>query len=199
DQPKPIHKPHGFYEWVSQASPLIDWIFNVILGLKDGQRTTYDAVRMDWVVESPEEFRRGLVQGIAESDGSVSIASQTVEFWIGPNWEFFKRLLLTFGVKSFRNREALSVTKSQVANLGGIPPFSPRLRTARYLRFEKLFTAKHIKHGKRVPIEIRNFIKRNRLSFSVPQLSERIVDRFGIVLSFEAVQRWAGEPSTSLS
>jgi hypothetical protein len=125
DQPRPKDKPHGFYEWVSQASPLVDWIFNAVLGLEDGKRTTYDAVNMGWVVDSPEDFRRGLVQGIAESDGSVAIASQTVEFWIGPNWDFFKSVLLTFGVRSFRNREALSVTKNQIRNLGRIPPFTP--------------------------------------------------------------------------
>lgn len=191
DQPKKKHKPHGFYEWVSQASPLVDWIFNVVLGLKDGQRTTYDAVRMGWVIESPVEFRKGLVQGVAESDGSVSIASQTVEFWIGPNWDFFKAVLSTFGVRGFQNREALSVTKSQVAKLGAIPPFSPLLKTVRYHRFEKLVRAKRIDHGKRVPREIREFILKNRRGTSVPRLSEMIVDRFGVVLSFEAVQRWS--------
>lgn len=189
DQPKRRSKPYGFYEWASQASPLVDWIFNVVLGLKDGERTTYDAVRMDWVLDSPAEFRRGLVQGVAESDGSVAIASQTVEFWIGPNWDLFESVLLTFGVRSFRNREALSVTKSQIANLGNIPPFAPHLKTVRYLRFEKLVNARHIGHGKRVPVEIREFISAN-CKDSVPQISEEIVDRFGVVLNFEAVQRW---------
>lgn len=123
DQPRKRGKPYGFYERVSQASPLVDWIFNVVLGLEDGETTTYDAVRMPWVMESPDDFRRGLVQGIAESDGSVAIASQTVEFWIGPNWDFFRGVLSTFGVKSFQNREALSVTKLQIALLARIPPF----------------------------------------------------------------------------
>jgi len=191
DQPRPGHKPHGFYEWVSQASPLVDWIFNVCMGLKDGERTTYDAVKMDWVLDAPEEFRRGLVQGIAESDGSVSIASQTVEFWIGPNWDWFKGVLLTFNVRSFRNREALSVTKSQISILGKIPPFSSYLRTARFLRFEKLVSANHVGRGKRIPIEIRDFITHNCRGMSIPRLSELVVDEFGVVLSFEAVQRWA--------
>jgi hypothetical protein len=190
DQPKPGHKPYGFYQWVSQASPLVDWIFNVCLGLKDGERTTYDAVRMDWVLESPLDFRVGLVQGIAESDGSVSIASQTVEFWIGPNWDFFKGVLLTFGVKSFQNREALSVTKTQVVKLGSIPAFSPVLKTVRYLRFLKLVNAKHIQHGRRIPVEIRDFIMENSARESVPRISEKVLDRFGVALSFESVQRW---------
>jgi hypothetical protein len=190
DLARPKNKPHGFYEWTSQASPLVDWIFNVCLGLKDGERTTYDPVKMSWSTDSPEDFRKGLVQGIAESDGSVSIASQTVEFWIGPNWDFFKDVLLTFNVKSFRNRDALSVTKNQINNLAAIPPFSPFLRTVRFLRFEKLAQAKHIPRGKRVPRAIRNFILVNSEGLSVPQISERILDRFGVVLSFEAVQRW---------
>lgn len=191
DLEKPRHKPHGFYYWVSQASPLVDWIFNVVLGLEDDERTTYDPVRMNWVVESPLEFRRGLVQGIAESDGSVSIASQTVEFWIGPNWDFFKKVLLTFGVRSFQNREALSVTRSEATKLGAIPAFSPILRTTRYSRFEKLVNAKHVGHGKRIPEHIRQFIMQNSRGVSVPKLSEKVLDEFGVVLSFEAVQRWA--------
>jgi len=191
DLRKPSHKPHGFYQWVSQASPLVDWIFNAVLGLKEGERTTYDPLRMNWVVDSPVEFRRGLVQGIAESDGSVSIASQTVEFWVGPNWDFFKKILLSFGIRSFRNREALSVTKTQVARLDRIPAFSPILKTVRYLRFEKLVRAKHVPHGTRVPAEIRSFISHNRNGLSAPELSEKVLDRFGVVLTFEAVQRWA--------
>jgi hypothetical protein len=147
DLRRPSHKPHGFYEWGSQASPLVDWIFNVVLGLDEGKLTTYDPVDMEWSFESPLEFRRGLIQGIAESDGSVSVASQTVEFWIGPNWDFFSKVLLTFGIRSFRSREALSVTRSEVAKLAAIPAFSPILRTVRYQRFEKLVNAKHIGHG----------------------------------------------------
>lgn len=191
DQPKPKNKPNGFYQWVSQASPLVDWLFNVALGLKDGEKTTYNPVRMNWVLDSPVEFRRGIVQGIAESDGSVNIASQTVEFWIEPSRDFFGQVLDTFGVRSFRSREALSVSKAQIVKLGVIPPFSPILRTVRYLRFEKLVGAQHIGHGKRIPFEIRSFLVQNAQRMSVPELSERALDKFGVALSFEAVQRWA--------
>jgi hypothetical protein len=64
DIPKPPDKPFGFREWVSQASPFVDWIFNVVLGLNDGQHTTYDEVRKDWALEAPFEFRLGLLHGI---------------------------------------------------------------------------------------------------------------------------------------
>ena len=92
DLPRRQNKPHGFYCWTSQSSALIDWIYNVCLGLTDEELTTYDAVRMNWALKGPDDFRRGLIQGLAESDGSVNIASQAVEFWIGPNWEFGAKL-----------------------------------------------------------------------------------------------------------
>jgi hypothetical protein len=84
DMPKPPHKPHGFFVWSSQSSPLMDWTFHVGIGLADGQHTTYDVIDADWAL-APHDFRLGLIQGIAESDGSVSIASQIVEFWVIPD------------------------------------------------------------------------------------------------------------------
>ena len=150
DQPAPKSKAHGFYVWESQSTALVDWMFNVCLGLGDDELTTYNSVRMNWALNAPDDFRRGLVRGIAESDGSVSVASQTVEFRTGPNWDFVKKLLLTFGVSSFRNRGALSVTKRQIGNLHRIPAFVPHLRTVRYERFEKLANARRTNHGRRI-------------------------------------------------
>jgi hypothetical protein len=98
---------------------------------------------------------------------------------------------LTFNVRSFRSREALSITKSQIQNLGAIPPFSPLLKTARFGRFDKLYRARHVGHGKHVPPEVRSFIRAHSRKMSVPDISEKIVNEFGLVLSYEAVQRWA--------
>jgi len=192
DRPAYNGKPYGFYVWESQSTTLVDWMFNACLGLKDDELTTYNSVRMNWALRAPDDFRSGLLQGLAESDGSVNIASQAVEFWIGPNWGFVKQLLLTFGVKSFRNREALSVVKSQTARLFDIPAFSPILRTVRYRRLERLAQSKRIRHGRRIPLEIRQAIsKMGQERMSVPEISNRVLGEFGILLTFEAVQRWA--------
>jgi hypothetical protein len=80
NQERYAQKPHGFFVWESQSSPLIDWIFNICLGLEDDECTTYDPVRMEWALSGPEDFRKGLIQGMAESDGSVNISGQEVEF-----------------------------------------------------------------------------------------------------------------------
>jgi hypothetical protein len=185
-------KPNGFYVWRSQSSALVDWIFNVCLGLDDGQLTTYDPVNMEWATNAPEEFRRGLIQGLAESDGSVNISGQEVEFWIGPSWDFVHDLLMTFGIHSFRSREALAISKNEVAKSLRIPIFAPHLGTIRYQKFLKLATAKHLGRGMRIPSELAEEVKTlAKQGLSIPEISERILDTHGIILTYEATQRWA--------
>jgi hypothetical protein len=184
-------KPRGFFVWRSQSSALVDWMFNACLGLKDGELTTYTPVRMAWAVEGPVDFRRGLIQGLAESDGSVNLSGQEVELWIGPSWDFGRSLLESFGIRAFRSREALTISKSQVSKALGVPIFASHLHTVRCQRFEKLAKAKHVCRGKRLPAEVRYRIR--SLAHgpdSVPTISERILDEFGVIPTYETVQRW---------
>ena len=189
---RPKNKPNGFYAWVSQASPLIDWIFNVALGLKDGELTTYDPIRADWMLLAPREFRVGLIQGIAESDGSVSIASQTVEFWVDPHRDLLEKLLALEGLKAFRSRQALAITKSQAIASFAVPIFNPTLRTVRYKRHELMATAQRLDREERVPEHLRKEIMTlRRQGLSVPTIVERLAEFRGVLVSFEAAQRWA--------
>ncbi len=79
DLARPNGKPHAFFQWTSQSSPLIDWLHNVALGLCEGEVTTYNPIRADWILTAPPEFRIGLVQGLSESDGSPNVAGQSME------------------------------------------------------------------------------------------------------------------------
>jgi hypothetical protein len=192
DLPKPQDKPHGFFNWSSQSSPLIDWIFHVGIGLADGQHTTYDVINVDWVFDAPRDLRLGLIQGIAESDGSVSIASQTVEFWVIPDWDFMIKLLATFGLRGFRNREAVSIVKSQAIASFKVPVFSEYLQTARYQRLEIMSTTQKLAKEDRLPSEIRAEIGRlDGMGYSVPKIVEEIARNQHLLVSFEAAQRWA--------
>ncbi len=194
DLPKPVDKPHGFYVWTSQSSPFIDWIFNIVLGLNDGQHTTYDHVRMEWALEAHADFRLGLLQGIAESDGSVSVASQTVEFWVIPDWDFMIKLLATFGLRGFRNREAVSLVKSQAVESFRVPVFSQHLRTARYSLLELMATTPRLQKKDRLPPDIRSDIMRlAEQGISVPRIVVEIARSKRLLVSFEAAQRWASK------
>jgi hypothetical protein len=205
DKPKPTNKPFGFYQWASQSSPLFDWIFNSCIGLKDGQNTTYDPINAEWVFDSPKEFRVGLIQGIAESDGSVNLSAQEVEFWVLPDWEFMIKLLSTFGLHAFRNREAVSLAKSQAIESFKVPVFAPHLRTARYRKLELMATTPKLERTDRIPLEIRATILRlAKEGYSVPKIIEVVATDHNLLLSFEAAQRWArksdsGKTAVSLS
>ncbi len=191
DIPPPRWKPHGFFAWVSQASPL-DWIYNVGLGLTDDQVTTYDSLRAGWVFDSPREFRVGLVQGLAESDGSPNVASQSVEFWIGPNWDWMIRLLATFGLRAFRSREAVTLAKSQAIKAFEIPIFSDLIRTVRFQRHELLARTPRLARTDRLPETLRREIMNlTRQGLSTSKIVEEIAKRREVLVSFEAAQRWA--------
>jgi len=191
DLPKPEIKPFGFYVWASQSSPLLDWIFNIVLGLEDGQHTTYDPIRMDWALEAPLDFRLGLLHGLAESDGSVSVASQTVEFWVIPDWDFMIRLLASFGLSGFRNREAVSMVKSQAVNSFKIPVFAPHLRTVRYSLHELMATTPRLEKKDRLPADVRSdIIRLAGEGMSIPKIVVEIARTKKLLVSFEAAQRW---------
>ncbi len=192
DLPKPEDKPYGFFHWASQSSPFIDWIFNVVIGLKDGEHTTYNPVHMDWAFDAPKDFRVGLIQGIAESDGSVNIASQAVEFWVIPDWDFMMKLLSSFGLQGFRSREAVSIVKSQAINSFQVPVFSEKLKTMRYQRLQLMATTPKLGKDERVPDSIRVEIAKLALAgYSIPKIVEEVARAQNLLVSFEAAQRWA--------
>ena len=194
DTPQPKWKPHGFFAWASQASPLIDWIYNVGLGLRDDQVTTYDSLRAGWVFDSPREFRVGLVQGLAESDGSPNVASQSVEFWIGPDWDWMIRLLATFGLRAFKSRQAVTLSKSQAIKAFDVPIFSNQIRTVRFRRHELLARTPRLARTERLPETLRTEIMSlARQGHSISMIVEEIATRRGVLVSFEAAQRSASK------
>jgi len=187
----PGDKPHGFYVWVSESSPFVDWLFNVCLGLVDGQLTTYDEIHADWALAGPTEFRLGLLHGLAESDGSVSLSSKTIELWIGPSWSFGKRLLSTFGLHSFQSREAISMTKDNARKAARLPIFSPHIKTVRYQKAEVLGSAKVFGKLDRYPASLRERIQALALvTDSLEEIVEIIVKETGFLVSYEATKRW---------
>jgi hypothetical protein len=187
----PGDKPYGFYVWVSESSPFVDWLFNSCLGLLDGQVTTYNEIRAEWAMAGPTEFRLGLLHDLSESDGSVSLSSKTIELWIGPSWEFGKRLLSTFGLRSFQSREAISMTKDNARKAARLPIFSPHVKTIRYQKAEILGNAKVFGKLDRYSASMRARIQELALvTESLEDIVETIAKETGFLISYEATKRW---------
>ena len=114
-----------------------------------------------------------MIQGVAESDGSVALASQQVEFWIGPNWDWMIRLLQALGLRGFKNREAVTLSKSQAIASYNVPIFSDKLRTVRYQKLELMATSRRLDKTDRLPIDVRNLVVELRKEgLSVPRFVE---------------------------
>ena len=122
----------------------------------------------------------------------MSIASQTVEFWIIPYWDFLIRLLASLGLHGFRNGEAVSLSKSQAIASFGVPVFSEYLQTVRYQKLKILATTRRLGREERLPIEAREEVMRLATQgLSIPSIVERRASSNGLLISFEAAQRWA--------
>jgi len=167
-------------------------MYNVCLGLRDDQVTTYSPISAGWVMESSVELRTGFLQGLAESDGSVNLSGQEMEFWVGPSWDFTNALLTTFGLKAFRSRKALTLSKHSAVRAFDVPVFSPFIKTVRYERLRRLAQARRLKQGDRLDQSIRSKISRLAGSgLSVSKIIQLIAEEDDLMIAYDSAQRWA--------
>ncbi len=149
------------YRWSSQSSLLLSWIYTIALGLEKRETTTYNPINVNWLLDSPKNVQKRFLQGIFESDGSVSYGD-TVDCSVYPNSELIKTLLSQFGIKSYiildRKWKKLIINNSDNSKCHDIL-FAPEIKTERYKRLERLVNAKRLKKGEKLPVEVRNVIE----------------------------------------
>lgn len=147
DTQKGKRNTHPFYRWASQSSMLIQWVFQVCLGLNDNQLTTYDSINADWIFKTTKDFKIWFIQGLADSDGFVDLQANQVGIITQPNTSLIKLILESLGVKSrkriFDGRlEGLMISLYDAYRL---PVFNPYVRSYRFDLLEKLINAERIR------------------------------------------------------
>ena len=98
DRPSRDGLPNGAYCLTSQRHPIFAWFHLACLGLKWHERTSYDAVRMDWMLSAPREDRLWFLRGLADSDGDVHFKDKSVDITTSPNTSFVRALLDSLNV-----------------------------------------------------------------------------------------------------
>lgn len=134
-----------FYTWISQSSTFIQWMFDAGLGLNDKETTTYNQIKADWIVESPNEFKIGFLQGLADSDGFIDFSSKRAGIITHPNTDLISKIFYTLSInhkKWFLTRNKLWVIMISIKDAYELPLFNPYIKTYRFERLEKLFHAK---------------------------------------------------------
>ncbi len=143
DGPPRKREPHGLYRWQSYYSEAISWLFTACIGLHRQELTSYDPVRMDWLLAAPAEHRRWFLRGIADSDGSVNLRNRTTQITSAPNTRFFSALFSSLDVKALtypsKGVGTISVSAKDAMNM---QIFNPEVETHRNSLLQKLANAR---------------------------------------------------------
>ncbi len=140
------------YRWLSPASPLIGWTFRVCMGLMEGETTTYDPLRMDWILGAPRDFKVSFLQGMAESDGWVDAGKDSVVIVSSPNDELFEKLFTSLDIRHRFCRQP-PITRIEFGTEDGLslPVFSPRIHSNNYDDLVTMATARTFQERVAIP------------------------------------------------
>jgi len=144
-----IKSKHYFYRWSSQSSQLIQWLFNVCLGLTDEELTSYNPIRAEWILKMPREFRIWFLQGVADSDGYIDFSTGRAGVVTKPNRDLITRLFVSLGIKYSTNKlhkGSMDAVTTNIKNVNSLPLFSPLVKNYRYTQMESLANAKRFSH-----------------------------------------------------
>lgn len=179
------------YTWITPSSPLVAWIFYKCLGLRPGETTTYDPVRMDWLLKTPHEFGVHFIQGLAESDGWPDAFADKTSVVASPNTKLLKKLLEELGCPPRVDYRSLELLTCDTEDAFKLPFFSPRIRSNLYEDLEILAKAKRFPERKRLPQfavdQIRDFAKS---ATEASEISLRLASTIGYKVSGRTIRKY---------
>jgi len=159
DSPIRVRNPNPKYRWLSAWSPHVKWMYESCLGLRSNERTSNNAVRMDWMMTSPSKFRLWFLRGLADSDGSVNFRNNNVTIITSQNTKLVRELPeslgLNVGVGISKGCGVVTIATSDAEDLG---VFNPEVITHRRKALTKLVAAK--KFQRRWPDDLKRKVKR---------------------------------------
>ena len=143
DGPPRIRDNYGMYRWMSYFSEVFVWFYTACLGLDIAQLTSYDPVRMDWLLTASTDAIQWFLRGIADSDGTVNVRNKTVEITSEPNGPLFAKLFGRVGVRAMvyksKGFDSVSISVSDAAR---IRIFNPMVETHRGVLLQRLASAR---------------------------------------------------------
>ena len=143
DSPPRDREPHGLYRWQSYFSEVVAWLFTSCLGLRFNELTSYNPVRMDWLLSAVFGRRVWFFRGVADSDGGVNVRNRTVEITTEPNSRLFQALFSSLNVHSLaylsKGTGTLSISAMDAIKL---QIFNPEVETHKGRLLQMLASAK---------------------------------------------------------
>lgn len=184
---------HPFYTWISQSSPLFQWIFNGCLGLENNELTTYNPIRAKWILGSSRDFKISFLQGLADSDGFVDFSSHQVGIITEPNTYLIKNIFDSLNVKStpkLFTRNKLWALMINANDAYRLPIFNPIIKSYRYEYLEKLFKAR--KFSGHWSLWLKEKVKENlKEGINGTNLVKKVIEEEGIAIRTKNIRRIA--------
>ena len=181
------------YRWLSKSTPLMAWVFNGCLGLQNTETTTYDKLRMNWILEAPRAFRVSFFQGIGESDGWPDAGHDRVKLVASPNTVLFKRLLEGLGCRPLVfEQPPVQLLSIPTDEAFALPLFSPRIGSNLYHDMETLACAK--RYPERVPLPwetIKLIQSLSRMTSNASKVCLMLAQRTGYKVNGQTVRKYA--------
>lgn len=141
--------PNGAYRWRSQSSLLVRWIFEACLGLREGQKTTYDPIKADWILSAKDDEKVSFIQGLADSDGFNDIQSLEVHIISLSNASFIQTILNSLRITCRREYSTRFGTENVIMRMReayGLPVYNPWIMSYRFIELDRLVKAKRYAH-----------------------------------------------------
>jgi hypothetical protein len=171
------------HSWDSEKSPLITWMKQSCLGLESHERTTYNPIQAEWILNMSTQYRKRLLQGLNDGDGCASIKDQALSNTCGPNIPFVRKLLQTFAIGSAKDEHRIKIIRQQCIVQAAKLPFFLHA-TERQKNAEKIAEMMRVRkeeNPKFIPKEVIIEVHRlNRLGLSKGEIAERIFDKFRV-------------------
>jgi len=186
------------YVWATESSPLNSWIFNDCLGLHDGETTTYDPLRMNWILHSPRSFATHFIQGLAESDGWPDASADKALVVSSPNTNLFREVFGILGCHVGLNRQKVELLTSVSADAFKLPFFSPRIRSNLYQDLEILAKANRYPERLRLPQQVIELIREfAETTDEASQICLKLAKTTGYKVSGHTVRKYVFESAHS--
>jgi len=179
--------------WITEASPLWGWVFHGCLGLKDGETTTHNPVRMDWLPAASMSFKVHVLQGVSESDGWVDPGMDRHCFVSSPNSRLFSATLASMGVAARIDQQPpVEIIRIPTEDAARLELFSSRIRSNNFERLRVMSQAISFPPRKATPSEVVNWIQDLAKEYTTyNDICFELAKRHGVKVSSATVKKYA--------
>jgi hypothetical protein len=168
--------------WFSEHTPLVPWIMQSCMNIKDSETTTYNQIKAEYLYNASRKARIAFLHGVTDGDGIISTKWGQLGISTISNQTFLKEFLQTFNIESAIDKDRIRIKPNSFERATNLPFF--RHATGRQENAEKLvkITKAQIENrykpiSKKIKDEICNLRKEG---MSCGEIVEIIYDKYNL-------------------